>query len=505
MFNQLQELIKSFSFQTVLRGNILSSPSAYNIGGAGGSMVGAKSNSPASNMVSNRYLSTYYQKMQEIKDYEQTELSQISIGIYKDYISGYFNTDGDLITISEEFPNAEKWQAQVNSDLKDLDIINEVKLHMWDILYDGTWCFKKAFDPLSNKYVKFNLQNPHNVVSIFKEGKRHSHLVVSREGTIYEVKPESIFRIGMPTLNLINDINSEYYSKPKDDTLVKDELMMAAMPLYYNITGKVKEYLLKEQLLSLLSIKDLIQPLMLLLRLDKNTSTDVGNRLALNMENMINKYSDISSILGSNFSINSLIDSLMNNIRVIPDYHQSMGDMNTIDLSKFTNKVQEIEDRQDSKKESILTAISIPRSLFNGESTKWDAIKSSQRLNNKVNNEVHSISNSIKLEACELIRERSGYEISPNYVTVNLFKKTDVDYNVAITNTEIIGQLIEGIQRILSGTQQLVQEVSMIDKEAYITYVYNQLKIVDPEVTKFFNESTIKQYIKQALQSNQMQ
>ena len=58
---------------------------------------------------------------------------------------------------------------------------------------------------------------------------------------------------------------------------------------------------------------------------------------------MINKYSDISSILSSNFNINGLIDAMMNNIRVIPDYHSTMGDMNNIDLSKITNKISEIE------------------------------------------------------------------------------------------------------------------------------------------------------------------
>lgn len=494
MFDSLVEVIKSFSFQSVLKGNILSSPGSFGTSSTNG-LAGAKSNSPASNLVSNKYLSTYYMRMQEIKDYEVTDLTNTIITIYKDYIVGYFNKSGDLITLSEQVPNYKFEQDWLNTVLKDLDVVNEVKDHLWDILYDGAWCFKIAFDPQTGKYVKFYLQNPHNVVTVKRDRDQLCHLVVSRDGTIYEVLPDSIFRIGKADLSLINDVNKDFWQTQKEDTLVKDDYMIAGYPLYYNIAGKVKEYLLKEQILSLLSIKDLIQPLLLLVRLDKNTAPDEGNRLALNIENMINKYSDISSILGSNFGINSLIDSLMNNIRVIPDYQSSMGDMNSIDLSKITNKINEIENNQENKKEGILTSNSIPRSLYNGESTKWDAIKSSQRLNSKVNGFVVGISDSIKIEVCKLYKSRTGKELDSDLVTVNLFTKTDVDYNVAITNTEIVSQLVDGIQRVLMSCQQTMQEVKVIDPEQYATFVLSQLKIIDPDISKFMDDKTIKDYI----------
>ena len=92
--------------------------------------------------------------------------------------------------------------------------------------------------------------------------------------------------------------------------------------------------LLKDQILTLLSIKDLIQPLLLLQNVDKTTPPDEANKLALNTENLINKYSDISSILGSNFSINDLIDSLLNNIRVLPDYSSTVSNMELTLISK---------------------------------------------------------------------------------------------------------------------------------------------------------------------------
>jgi hypothetical protein len=443
--------------------------------------------------------------MQEIKDYEINELTSTIIGIYKDYITGYFNKIDNLITIDDKVPNKSDIQLKINKIFKDLDIVNEVKDHLWDIIYNGAWCFKIAFDKESRKYIKLHLCNPHNVVTIKKDKDNYCHLVVSRDGTIFQVKPDSIFRIGSTDLTLVNDINKDFFGKKKEDTLVTSDYMVAGTPLYYNISGKVKEYLLKEQILTLLSIKDLVQPLLLLVRLDKNTAPDEGNKLALNIENMINKYSDISSILSSNFSINSLIDSLMNNIRVIPDYQSTMGDMNNVDLSKITNKIQDIEQNQENKKEAILTANSIPRSLYNGESTKWDAIKSSQRLNSKINGIVVNISKSLRDEAVSIIRSDMNIDIEPEKVKINLFTKTDVDYNVELTNTEIVSQLNDGIQRILQGCNQSIQDTRFIDSEKYIKYIARQLKLIDPSISEFINEATITKYIQDMQAAAQQQ
>lgn len=494
MFQNLIEVMKSFSFNSVLKGNILSSPGAFG-GSSSNGIAGAKSNSPASNMVSNRFLSSYYRVMQEIRDYEISDITNITINIYLDYIRNYFVKEGELISIKDTVPNFQKKQDKLNKIFKELDVVREVKDHLWDIIYNGSFCFKIAFDPQVQSYVKFYLYNPHNVITVKKDKGTLCHLVTSRDGTIYQVRADSIFRLGQANLALINDVNTDFFGQNKEDTLVRDDFMVAGTPLYFNITGKVKEYLLREQILSLLSIKDLIQPLLLLVRMDKNTSPDEGNRLALNIENMINKYSDISSILSSNFSINSLIDSLMNNIRVIPDYHSSMGDMNNIDLSKITNKISDIENSQENKKESILTSNSIPRSLFNGESTKWDAIKSSQRLNSKINGFVVGISDSIKWEVINIHKDLTGEDLDPEDITINLFTKTDVDYNTAINNTEIVSQLMDGIQRVLMSCTQTLQDVKFINPEEYANYVLSKLKIIDTDICNFMDDKTIKEFI----------
>jgi hypothetical protein len=318
------------------------------------------------------------------------------------------------------------------------------------------------------------------------------------------MKPGTIFRLGAPNLTLINDINPTFLkNKTEEDTLIKSDHMSAGSPLFYNITGKIKEYLLKEQILALLSIKDLIQPLLLLIQLDKSTSVDEGNRLALNVENMINKYSDISSIISSNFGINSLIDALMNNIRVIPDYHSGMGNMNNIDLSKVTEKLNTIEQSQDTKKDIIMNTCCIPRALYSGESTKWDAIKSSQRLNSRIHSYAVGISDSIRDEALFITKDMTGVELSPSDITVNLFKKTDVDYNQSISGMEILSTVMQGISTILTNCQQTIQEIKIIDPGKYAKYILDQLKLIDPTVTEFMTEESIRMGLQMSQQQQE--
>lgn len=493
MSNSLKEMFRTFSYRTAIKTNILSGNMSYSpISSNSMIMAGGRNSSPSSSMAGNRYLGTYYMRMAEIKDYEISELTNTVVTIFRDYIINYFNNESDIVTLS---PSLKSVQDKINKIYKQLNLVNELKTHLSDILYNGAYCFKIDWDTTKASYVKFELYNPYNVVTVYKKGKIHCHLVVSRDGKILEVAPHSIVRFGSPELHLVNDMNAEYWMEESKDTLIRTYDLAAGYPLYYNVANKVKEYLLKDQVVSLLSIKDLIQPLLLLIRVDKATSPDEANRLALNTENLINKYSDISSILSANFSINDLIDSLINNIRVLPDYNSGLGSMDTIDLSKIANKINEIRGDQDNTKDSILTSLGIPRALFAGDVTKWEAIKSSQRLNSKVNNFINNIKDGLKVTTASLYYLLTGKQISLEDIDINLFTKTEVDYNIAISSSEIISNLLESINRTLDSVQNFVKGNELVDGQRYCDYVFNQLKVIDPDIMDFIDEKEVKSFI----------
>lgn len=504
MFESLVNAVQTFSFRSVLKSNIIGFNTS--MGMANSIQTNGVRNSTLSTLTSNRLLSTYYLRMQEIKDYEVTDLSNTITNIIIDYIANYFNNDSKLITISDQVPDRENVESIINKIFSSLDVVGETRSHLWDIVYHGRYCFKTQWNAEKRLYDKYSLMHPHSVVTVRGKNGIKCHLVTSKDRQIYEVEPDSIFTIGGANLNLINDMNTDYFKdSDQEDTLVKEFDLYAGMPLYYNIVGKVKEYLLKDQILTLLSIKDLIQPLLLLQNVDRTTPPDEANKLALNTENLINKYSDISAILGSNFSINDLIDSLLNNIRVLPDYSSTVGNMGSVDLTKITNKIQEIRGDQDGLKENICLALSIPRALYSGDSTKWDAIKGSQRLNSRINSTIQDITMSILYQAQRYTYLTTGKFYPLNCFTCNLFTKTDVDYNTAITNADIISQLLDNINRILDNAQRTLQDSKMIDREQFVNYIVEQVRLIDPDVIKFLNEKTVKKYIEELVSESQSQ
>lgn len=497
---QLQEFIKEFSFRSLVKSNIVSVGA---VSPRNGRIQGVQ-NSSLSSMAGDRYMSTYYLKMQELKDYEVSELSNTVVGIFQDYLTNYFSKESNIIAIKNlsNDPKIQSLESRINGAISDLNLVEEIKLNLRDIIYYGSYCIKLNWNKTEKKFFKDRLCYPNNVVTLLKKGKVKSHLVVSNKGKIFEVTPNSIIRFGVADLSLDNDLNSEVYDDDKEDTLIKTYEYTGGTPLYYNIIPKIKEFLLKDQILSLLSIKDLIQPLLLLVRVEKSTSADDANRLALNTENLINKYSDISSILTSHFSVNDLMDSLINNIRVLPDYQSTLGDMNSVDLSKISSKIAEIRGDQEGLKESILTSIGIPRALFSGDVTKWEAIKASQRLNSSINSYITQLKDGLKRVACNMYFMFTETELNPDLITVNLFNKTEVEYSTSINNAEIVTNLLDTVTRLLDLTEKTINDSRSIDSLEFSKYVLEQFKSIDPGILKFINENSMQKFIQEKIRND---
>ena len=210
---------------------------------------------------------------------------------------------------------------------------------------------------------------------------------------------------------------------------------------------------------------------------------------------MINKSTDLSMVLGANFDINSIMNSISNNIKVIPDYHGGVGNMSDIDLSRISQKIIEAENMQDLKRENIFTYNGIPRALYNGDTTKWEAIKSSQRLNSKIHSIKMNITESLKYEAKKIIRQTYNRDIDLDEIKVNLFTKTDIDYNVSLVNLDILTQLMNGIQQALLIAQQSASEVRYIDSRKLLEYTRDQIKTIDPDLRDLITDETINSFL----------
>ena len=511
----IKDFFRTFSYHQpiITRSNILSGAGWAGSSAALGFSVNRGGQSRMTNILNSKYISSYYTRVEELLDYEVNDLSNAIIGIYRDYVMSYFSDAEDIITINND--QDKENEKKINKIFKQLDYVNECKSRLDNIIYFGGFCYKVDWDESEKKYKKSNLISPYNVIDIYKGNVLTNRLVRSRENKIFVVKPEAVVRMGMVTLRLVNDKRDEFKNMgldggdektwseedTKDSTdLGKDRISTnveyrAATPLYYNISSKVKEFLLKDQIISLLGIKDLIQPMILAVSTDKNTPIDISNQFASNIENLINNTADISAVLSSQASLASLIDCLNNNVRVIADSNSGVRNSDPIDLTRIYDKVEKIRQEQDSSKEAILTSVGIPFDLFVGRSTRFEAIKNSERLNSKINYLCKSIETGVKTTAAEFYKMLTEKDVSPDYFECNLFNKTTVEYNAVTNSAEIVGNMMRTVDDVVGTVTNLVRNNEVLNPEASFKYLQAKLKSIDLDLAGLMTDVDIKKAV----------
>lgn len=492
---------KAFGFKGVqLRSNI--------IGNTNRGLAGVNPNQLAISGVSNRgattqmngskLMSEYYRVSEELKDYELSELTLLILTAYKDFIEGYFSSDGDCVSFIDG--HKDPYLDRVNKYMTDLCIRQDIKSHLNDILYWNNYCCLLGWDSELRTFVKKPLLNDHSVITVKKNQEIEKHLILDKDMNIREVGPYSLIRYGDLDLSLENNIREEGDDIELDTKfktgLVKKYEYLTSMPLYYEIVPKVKEYILNDQIISLLNIKDLIQPLLLLINCDKNTDVTTANNLANNIENLINKYVDISTIFTARFSVDDLMDSIINNIRVIPDYSGAAANLGTIDLSKLKEKVDQLRGDQDNRKEAICNSLSLTMDFLQGRITKWDALKQSERLNSCINSKIASIDRSVIDIACNLYYLTTKRKLNPDDLKSNIFVKTATQLSRISSNSEVIASLTQGIYGILDQFQQSLQSNKLIEPTELYQYVKTKLALVDPDAVRLLTEDKFMAFLK---------
>ena len=109
------------------------------------------------------------------------------------------------------------------------------------------------------------------------------------------------------------------------------------------------------------------------------------------------------------------------------DYSSSMSNMGTVDLNKINQKIQEIRMELENVRDSVLNAMGIPGDIFTGRATKWEALKTSERLNSRINFYVSMLKSSIAEAAKIVILNIYDDELDPDSIEVHMFSKTTVE------------------------------------------------------------------------------
>lgn len=476
-------------------------------------------------------LSGFYDRVSELKSYQLLDISKLAVNLFRDYLINFLIKESqEIVTVQDTEGNTDQNETdRLNEVLtKELKVLEFIQDHLEDSIFYGTYSAMLVSSKDELGHHKFRFEELHDPVSVvIKKVKNRDtgnmeeiYLAKGDDGGIYEIPRNEGFCMGSTGLRLINDLQDswengknnlftrpEYLSSdsPKmkntenRDKVLKKESYLAGEPLFYSNILKVKELVIKELLVSLLALRDLSSPTLFGLALDKAVPLETANELCAKTQKMATNYNELASFMTANFDATSFIESaLTQNIKVFPDYNGTVGSKNSvIPLDKLSDKLIEIMQTVDQCRNSVLTPLGIPGSIYESAGgSKWAILQQSERANSKVASLMAGIKSSIVDLACSLHRVIYSSEIDPSLIKVHIFEKSSVEYNNQINQTESISSMIQGISTVLQSSLQTLDAAGpLFDTEKYTSYIQTILKDIDPSTGSFITEETMAQFI----------
>ena len=531
--NIFQRLFSTFGFASGSRIPIRSNIYGFGAGRGGYNKIGTstsrifggdRKSAILGNYTASNSISGWLDRVSELKGYEYIDLVKLSVSFFQDYIVNFLNTSAtQVVTILDEEGNEdENKTARINDALlKDLKIFDFIRDHINEVIYYGSYYSMlrtKRDDKGHLRFYSYGLYDPVSVIvkrTFDKDTEElvESYIVKGDDGVAYTVPDDECFYLGSPNMRLKNDLKDKnQFSNPfeKNDEklrfgdnknrshVLQTEYYTAGEPIFYTNILKLKELVVKELLISLLTLRDLCTPSILALMFDKGVPLENAEELCTKVQRMLNSYNDLSAFLTAQFDATSLIENILSqNIRVIPDFNATLQNKGLINTDKLSDKILELMQSLDQTKQGVLGALGIPGSILDGTiGTKWSILQSSERASEKVHDFMLGINESVSALVQTIHKLMYEESIDPSLIKLHILKKSTVEYNNIQNTLESVSGLVNGVTTLItSALQSLDMSMPLIDPESYVTYVHNKIKDIDPDAANLINEDTIKQYI----------
>lgn len=516
-----------YSSRVPLRSNVFNGAggSSYSrIGGTSSTIFSGLRESPLlGNASPSNRLSLYYQRVDELKGYQLLDISKLAVNFFSDYIVNFLiQNTGEVVTIIDEDGNRVEEKSDRLNDilLKELKIFDYIRDHSKDYVYFGEYfsMLSKSKDELG--HFKFRLEELHDPVSVITKKVRGEDgdikeifLARGEDGKIYEIPENEAIYIGNINLRLINDLDEGFDKKdtPKPsfgkvmdknanrNKVVKRESFSCGEPLFYSLILKVKELVIKELLVSLISLRDLSSVQIFLLQFDKSTPLETAQDLCARTTKLANNTNELASFLTSQFDVVSFIENtLSQSAKFVPDYNSTLGNKNNmIPLDKLSDKLLDIMQNLDSCRSSVLNPLGIPSTIMDSTSgSKWTILQQSERANSRITGFMDGIKDSVSNLICTLYRILYNEDLDPSSIKLHITEKTTVEYNNQINQSESISGLVQGITGIITNSlTTLDQAAPLIDTKSFLGYIQNLIKDIDPNTEPIITEESIKKYV----------
>ena len=540
--NLIQKLFGSFAIgnsRVPIRSNVFSK------GGRGGySPIGQTGNSRlfdshrqspllGNSSPSNR-ISGYLERVSELKGYQLLDISKLATSFFSDYIINFLkDSNQQVVTIlDDEGNNNATVTERINNILiKDIKIFDYIRDHVNDYVFYGGYFSMLQSTRDEEGHLKFSAEELYDPVSVIVKKKKNKDGIIEEiflargdDGVIYEIPRNECIYLGNLNLRLINDLednwkenksspkisNSKNNEKNRDKVLQKCSYV-SGEPLFYSLILKVKELVIKELLISLISLRDLSSIQIFLLQFDKSTPLETANELCARTTKLANNTNELASFLTSQFDVTSFIENtLTQSTKFVPDFNATLGNKNAmLPLDKLSDKLIDILQSLDSCRNNVLSPLGLPSTLYDSTSgSKWAILQQSERANSRVTSFMTGIKDSVSNLVQTLYRVLYNEELDPAKIKLHISEKTSVEYNNQLNQSESVSGVINGISNILQSSLQTLEGASpLLEPQAYLSYIQNLLKDIDPNTEPMITEESIGRYIEmlQAKVNQQME
>lgn len=525
--NIFQRMFSGIGFgssRVPLRSNVFSNGRGYSpIGQTGSRIFDMDRNSPLlGNAQPSNRLSGYYDRLAELKSYQLLDITKLAVTLFKDYLINFLIKDGkEVITIqNEDGSNNDSVSERINNILtKDLKIFDYIENHLDDSIFYGTYGSMLLSSRDDTGHLKFRFEELYDPVTVVVKKKKNRDGVIEEvflargdDGIIYEIPRNEGFLLGTTNLRLINDLEEGWKDKSvykkgdlklsnseNRDKVIRKESFFSGEPLFYSNILKVKELVIKELLISLLSLRDLSTPSLYGLAVDKAVPIETANELCARIQKMSTNYNELSSFLTAQFDVTSFIESaLTQNVKFFPDYNATLSNKNSLlPLDKLGDKLLELMQNLDQCRSNVLSPLGIPNTIFDSTTgSKWAILQQSERANSRVASLMSGVNQSIQNLTATIYRILYNEEIDLSNIKTHIFEKSTVEYNNQINQSESINSLIQGMSNVITTSLQTLEAAGpLLDSEKYLSYIQNLIKNIDPSADSMITEDTIKSYI----------
>lgn len=544
MANVIQKLFATVGFGTgriPIRSNIVN----FGHQGVGYSKIGtsnARFTSDRQSALLGNYspsnrISGWMSRVVELKGYENIDTCKMAVSLFEDYVNNFLNSSAaQVITILDDEGNEDEQKTLRINDIliRDIKIFDFIRDHLRESIFYGCYYSllrTKRDDKGHLRFFPYELYDPISVIVRKNMDPKTNEIVdeyiaLGEDGEAYVIPDDECFYLGSPNMRLKNDVKEDnngfvtynplekkkeglHFGKNENRSkIMLTESYSAGEPIFYSNILKVKELVVKELLVSLLSLRDLTTPSLLSIMFDQGVSQEHAEELCSRIQRMLTSYGDLSAFLSAQFDVTSLIESILSqNIKVIPDFNASIQNRGLISTDKLGDKMMEILQTLDQTRQQVLSTIGVPSTIMDGTmGNKWQILQTSERAASKTLSIITGLKESIRSLVRTIHKVIYNETIDPDLIRIHAFSKNTVEYNNSMNTMENVTSITNGISSIiLQALQTIDQSAPLLDTQAYVNYIRNMIKDVDPGAVDLVTDETIEEYIKFANEKYQAQ